>query len=269
MTELTTDHVEINGLDIAFRRKGEGPPIVLLHGFVGDGREWGPVMDELSDRFAVVAWDAPGSGRSSDPPASFRMPDFADCLAGFIGAIGLGRPHVIGLSFGGTLALELYRRHPELPRTLILAGAYAGWAGSLGAEGRDQRLARTLEFAALPPRQFVEAMLPSMMSASAAEDRQAELAAIMAELHPSGFLTMAHAVAEADLRDVLPRIEVPTLVLHGERDARASLAVAEDLHAAIPGSKMVVMPGLGHMSSFEAPEQFSAQVRSFLQEQPG
>jgi pimeloyl-ACP methyl ester carboxylesterase len=83
-----------------------------LHGFVGNSQEWRGQIDELSDAFTVVAWDAPGSGQSSDPPASFRMAQYADCLAGFVDALDLGRPHVIGLSFGGALALELYRRHP-------------------------------------------------------------------------------------------------------------------------------------------------------------
>ena len=82
----------------------------------------------------MVAWDAPGCGRSSDPPETFGMPEYADCLAAFIDALGLERPHVLGLSFGAVLALELYRRHPLVPRTLVLASAYAGWAGSLPAE---------------------------------------------------------------------------------------------------------------------------------------
>src|SRR2546427_6429206 len=98
---------------------------------VGDGREWRRQTDDLSDAFTVVAWDAPGSGRSSDPPESFRMPDYADCLAGFMEALGLRRPCIAGLSFGGALALELYRRHPTIPAALVLAGAYAGWSGSL------------------------------------------------------------------------------------------------------------------------------------------
>ena len=59
----------------------------------------------------MVAWDAPGCGRSSDPPEAFRMPEYADCLAAFVDALGLERPHVLGLSLGGALALELYRRH--------------------------------------------------------------------------------------------------------------------------------------------------------------
>lgn len=258
------DQLEVEGLRIAYERAGEGPPIVLLHGFVGDSREWRRQIDGLSDEFTVVAWDAPGSGRSSDPPESFRMPDYADCLAGFVDALGLGRPHVAGLSFGGGLALELYRRHPTIPMTLVLAAAYAGWAGSLPPEVVEQRLRQSLQLADRPPDQFVRAMIPTLFSESASAERVDEFAAIMSEFHPAGFRAMARSLAEADLRDVLPRIDVPTLLLYGDKDVRAPLNVAEDLHAAIPTSRLVVMPGVGHMSSLEAAERFNAEVRSFL-----
>lgn len=258
------DQLEVEGLRIAYERAGEGPPIVLLHGFVGDSREWRRQIDGLSDEFTVVAWDAPGSGRSSDPPESFRMPDYADCLAGFVDALGLGRPHVAGLSFGGGLALELYRRHPTIPMTLVLAAAYAGWAGSLPPEVVEQRLRQSLQLADRPPDQFVRAMIPTLFSESASAERVDEFAAIMSEFHPAGFRAMARSLAEADLRDVLPRIDVPTLLLYGDKDVRAPLNVAEDLHAAIPTSRLVVLPGVGHMSSLEAAERFNAEVRSFL-----
>ncbi len=259
-------HLQVGGLRIAFERKGAGPPIILLHGFVGDSREWRAQTDALSDAFTVVAWDAPGSGRSSDPPSSFRMPDFADYLARLVEALDLGRPHVVGLSFGAALALELYRRHPQLPRTLVLASAYAGWAGSLEPEARDRRLAASLEAADLPPDEFASALIGGMFSETAPQEKVVEFAALMAEFHPGGFRTMVRALAEADLRDMLPRIDVPTLLLYGDRDVRAPLSVAENLHAAIPRSRLVVMPGVGHMSSVESAERFTAEVRCFLRE---
>lgn len=258
------DQIEVEGLRIAYERGGEGPPLLLLHGFVGDSREWRRQIDGLSDEFTVVAWDAPGAGRSSDPPESFRMSDYADCLAGFVDALGLGRPHVAGLSFGGALALELYRRHPTIPMTLVLAGAYAGWAGSLPPEVVEQRLRLSLQLADLPPDQLVGTMIPTMFSETAPAEMVDGFAAIMSEFHPAGFRAMARSLAEADLRDVLPRIDVPTLLLYGDKDVRAPLNVAEELHAAIPVSRLVVMPDVGHMSNVEAAERFTTEVRSFL-----
>jgi len=260
--------VEIGGMRIWYERAGSGPLLVLVHGFVGDGRStWQHQIDDLSDEFTVVAWDGPGAGRSSDPPSSFRMPDYADCLAGFVDTLGLGRPHVAGLSFGGALALELFRRHPTMPTSLILAGAYAGWAGSLPPDAVTERLAKSLESAELPPADFATAMLPSMFSATAPADQVAEFVRSVAQFHPAGFRTMALASAEADLRDVLPRIDIPTLLLYGDQDVRAPMSVARALHAAIPDSTLVVMPGVGHASSVEAAGRFTTEVRDFLRVQ--
>ena len=259
------EQVEIAGLRIAYERAGSGPPLVLLHGFVGDGRStWRAQLADLSGEFGVVAWDAPGAGRSGDPPASFRLPEYADCLAAFIAELGLGRPHVAGLSFGGTLALELALRHPSMPRTLTLAGAYAGWAGSLPPDVATERLAQSLRASALAPALFVETMLPTMFSRAAPEDRVRQFAASVAAFHPAGFRTMARACAEADLREVLGRVTAPTLLLYGDEDVRAPLDVAEALHRAIPASKLVVLPGVGHVSSVEASERFTQELRSFL-----
>jgi pimeloyl-ACP methyl ester carboxylesterase len=258
------DTIDAGGHRIAYERRGEGPPMVLLHGYVGNRRTWRRQLEELSGEFTVVAWDAPGYGRSSDPPEGFRLADFADCLASLIEALGLGRPHVVGLSFGGGLALELYRRHPEIPRTLVLAGAYAGWAGSLPPDVVEYRLQQALRLADLPPERLVDELLPTLFSASAPQDLVDEFAAIMAEFHPAGLRANSRAFAEADLRDVLPRIDVPTLLLYGSEDARAPLSVGHELHAAIPGSRLVVLEGAGHVSCVEAAERFNAEVRAFL-----
>jgi pimeloyl-ACP methyl ester carboxylesterase len=261
------DQIDVGGLRIAYERAGDGPPLLLLHGFVGDGRAtWRHQIDGLSDAFTVIAWDAPGAGRSSDPPEYFRMPDYADCLAGFVDALGFPHAHVAGLSFGGALALELYRRHPAVPRTLVLAGAYAGWPGSLPREAAEQRLQQSLQFSDLPAAQFVAAMVASMFSESAPPERVAEFVASVSRFHPAGFRAMARSTAEADLRDVLARIDVPTLLLYGDKDVRAPLYVGEALHLAIPASRLVVLPGVGHVSSVEAAERFTSEVRAFLHE---
>ncbi len=108
-------------------------------------------------------------------------------------------------------------------------------------------------------------LLPTMFSASAATDRVAAFGADMAEkFRPAGFRAMAIASAEADLRDVLPQVDVPTVILHGAEDVRAPREVADALCAAIPTSRMVVLPEVGHVSCVEASERFTAEVREFL-----
>jgi pimeloyl-ACP methyl ester carboxylesterase len=258
--------IEVEGLRIAYERAGDGPPLVLLHGYVGDGQTtWRRQIEGLSDEFTVVAWDAPGAGRSSDPPESFGMAGYADCLAGFVKGLGLEKPHVAGLSFGGALALELCHRHSDTPMTLILASAYAGWAGSLPADVAEQRLQQALDLANLSPEEFVGALLPTMFSEATPQESVDEFGAAMLAFHPAGFRAMARASAE-DLRDVLPRIRAPTLLVYGDKDVRAPLNVAENLHAALAGSTLVVLPDTGHLCNIEAPEEFNRVVRDFLRD---
>ena len=259
------DQVEVDGLQVAYERAGSGPPLMLLPGFVGDGRStWAHQLDELSDEFTVVAWDNPGAGHSSTPPDSWRLPDYADCLAGFLQAVGLDRPHLVGLSFGGSLALELFRRHPTIPRSMVLASAYAGWAGSLDPQEVEERLRVCLRLADLPPLQFAAGLLPSMFSESAPPEAVEAFATSVGATTPDGFRVMSHSAAEADLRDVLADVDVPVLLLYGDQDVRAPRKVADALHSAIPGSRLVMMPGVGHVSTVEAPERFCAEVRHFL-----
>jgi pimeloyl-ACP methyl ester carboxylesterase len=211
----------------------------------------------------VVAWDAPGAGRSDDPPEGFGMAGYADALAGFLDRLGLHRPHVVGLSFGGALALAMYGRHPGMPATLVLASAYAGWVGSLPAEVARRRLEDSLALAELDGDEVAAALLPTMFAPGTPRAAVEEFAAVVRTFHPDGFRAMARASA-TDLREILPRVTVPTLVVHGNRDTRAPRAVADHLHAAIAGSTLTVLPGAGHLCQLEAPVAFNRAVRTFL-----
>ena len=198
------DMVEVDGLQIAYERAGSGPALVLLHGYVGDGpTTWRRQLDGLSDEFTVVAWDAPGAGRSTDPPERFGLDGYADCLAGFLETLGLDTACVAGLSFGGILALALQRRHSAMSSALILASAYAGWAGSLPPEVAEQRLRQALALADGTPEAFVDALLPTMFSKTMPRETVDDFRASMQAFHPRGFRAMARASAE-DVRDVLP-----------------------------------------------------------------
>ncbi|MCA1708599.1 MAG: alpha/beta hydrolase, partial [Actinobacteria bacterium] len=153
---------------MAYQREGRGEPLLLLHGFFGDSRVWRLQFKDLADEYELVAWDTPGCGQSTDPPESFRMAEYAGCLRRLVAHLGLERPNVLGLSFGSTLALELYRQSPELVKTLVLAGAYAGWKGSLPAEVVEQRLRQTIPDLDLPADRVVAKYnSPGLLSESA------------------------------------------------------------------------------------------------------
>jgi len=257
----------LGNLRIVYRESGHGSPLVLLHGGGDDSRSWRWQIDGLADEFTVMAWDAPGCGSSSDVPQSWRMPDYADTLAEWLKAVGVEWPHILGLSWGSSVALEFYRRYPKVPASLILVGAYAGWAGSLPPEEVAARLESVLAAADLPREQLLTGW-PGVLSSSAPRELMDEMAEIWADnagsIHPGGYRAMVHSMAEADLRGVLPRIRIPTLLIYGELDQRAPLKVANELHTRIPSAKLVVIPGVGHLANVEAPDEFNDHVRQFI-----
>lgn len=200
------DAVPVAGLRIGYQRGGHGPALVLLHGAYEDSRSWRPQLEALSDEFTVFAWDAPGCGRSDDPPPDFSGQDLGDALAGFLREAVPGRPHVPGLSMGSGIALEFYRGYPEMPVSLVLASAYAGWAGSLPPEEVERRYAQVLAELGQPPEQFIPGWLPTLFTHRADPAVVQEAGAIMAGFHPAGMRALLTAIGRAVYRDVLPSI---------------------------------------------------------------
>ena len=258
----SVDAARLNGLEIAYERVGEGPPLVLVHGATVDGRMWQPQLDALADEFTVVAWDEPGAGSSSDLPADFGLADYASCLAALIEALELGSAHVAGLSWGGTIALELYRHHPGHVATLILVDTYAGWKGSLPEEEVRFRVAGVRAKLAAPADEF-DATPPGLFAGDPPAEFVPLLEEMAAAVRPESLRTQTSVMAEADQRDLLPRIGAPTLLIWGELDVRSPLGVAHQFEQAIPDAKLVVIPGAGHVSNLEQPERFNAAVRTF------
>ncbi len=263
------EHLVAADLSIGFERRGHGDPLLLLHGLPGDSRMWRRQIDDLADEFTVVAWDAPGCGQSSDPDDDFGLSDVAACLVSFIDALELGRPHVVGLSWGAGLALELYRIAPAAPASLVLASGYAGWAGSLPLAAVSQRLDAYLTAADAPREEALRTWGPGLFSPTAPAALVKEALAIASDFHPAALRSLARSFATTDLRDVLRAVEVPTLVLHGDADTRSPLDVGRALHAAIPRSELVVLPGVGHASNMQAPAAFNTEVRRFLRSLSG
>jgi pimeloyl-ACP methyl ester carboxylesterase len=251
-----------DGLEIAYARVGEGPPIVLVHGAAEDSRVWRPQLEALGDEFTLVAWDEPGAGRSSDLPAGFRLVDYANCLAALIKRLELGPSHVAGLSWGSTLVLELYRHHPELVATLILASAYAGWKGSLPREEVSARVEAVRQALDATAEAF-DLILPDLFADGPPAEFVPLLEEIAGDVRSQSLRTQARVMAKADQRDLLPRITVPTLLIWGELDARSPLSVASQFQRSVPDTTLVVIPGAGHVCQLERPEQFNRAVREF------
>lgn len=266
MTHTQLRHVDVGGRAIAYREAGDGTALVLLHGFLCDSRCWRRQLTGLRGRFRAIAWDAPGAGSSWDPPETFTTMDYAHCLASFLDAIDAACAHLVGLSWGGILAQEFYRVSPTRVRSLVLADTYAGWKGSFPEPVWRERLETCLRESTGPVDAVVARLLPGMFTDDVPVEVREELGAIMSEFHPVGFRVMSRSSASMDTRALLPRIDVPTLVLWGADDRRSPMHVAEQLRTAIPGAELAIIPEAGHVSNMEQPDAFNACVGRFCLE---
>jgi pimeloyl-ACP methyl ester carboxylesterase len=254
---------KVNGLDVAYERAGSGPPLVLLHGIGSNKRSWRYQLAQLSDEFTVVAWDAPGFGGSSDPPAGTTMDDQAAYLDGLLDNLGFDQAHICGLSWGGLLAQVYYRHYPQRVQSLVLADTFSG-GRSRSEEARQQNLQMRLRMAEEDPIEMSRKRAPALLSPNAPAQLVDEVASIAAERHAEGYRIAAIASSEADTRDVHPTIRVPTLVIWGEFDGVTSREEAELMRDHIPDAQLVVIQGAGHVSNQEQPAQFNDAVRTFL-----
>ena len=254
---------EIRGVRIAYRRAGQGPPLVLLHGIGGNAGQWAHQLGGLAGEFTVVAWDAPGYGGSADPEGAWAMADYADHLAGLLDVLGLAGVHLLGQSWGGVLAQEFYRRHPERVASLLLVNTFgAGMQPEAERQASLEGRLRALE--TMTPAEMAARRAPLLVAPGTSAAVLAEVEAMLAEIHPAGYRVAAIALAEADARDVLPRVAVPVLVVAGDYDTVVPPAASEALRDAIPGAGFAVVAGTGHLSSQERPDAFNALVRDFL-----
>jgi pimeloyl-ACP methyl ester carboxylesterase len=247
------------GVEIAYERRGEGPPLVLVHGAAEDHRSWRFQLDDLSEVATVVAWDEPGCGGSSDPIEGVDLTGLALSLAALVET--LGHAHVLGFSWGGTLVLELWRQRPDLIDSLVLADTYAGWRGSLPAREVEARVASV---AAALDAEDPDPSVTGLFSGPPPPEAVALLAEMAADVRPATLGRSLALMAGADLSDLLPTIDVPTLLIWGEDDVRSPLSVAHAFEAAIPGARLEVIPGAGHATHLEQPKAFTAAVRSWI-----
>jgi pimeloyl-ACP methyl ester carboxylesterase len=175
--------------------------------------------------------------------------------------------HVAGLSWGGTVAQELYRNHPGLVATLVLIDTYAGWRGSLSAEEVRARVQGMREMLGAAPEEF-DPSVPGLFAGDAPAEFLALLEEMAADVRPESLSRRLAIMAETDQRDLLPQIAVPTLLLWGELDTRSPLTVARQFERAIPDTRLIVIPGAGHLSNLEQPELTNKAIREFCRAHP-
>lgn len=250
------------GLRIAYRRRGSGTALLLMHGALEDSRIWGAEFDRFATHADTIAWDAPGCGGSGDVPRSWDEHDWASAAAGFIEGLELRRPVIVGLSLGSILALLTARDHLDLVGGLVLVGAYAGWAGSLDPEMLAERVRSVEATIDRPMGEWAEGFLDSVYAPDA-DPRGRRLArSLLADWRPATTRALL-PVLQLDLRAALPAITVPTLVVRGSRDVRSPRSASLAMTDAMPHARFAEIEGAGH--DCNGPE-LGALVAEFIAE---
>ncbi len=262
--------VNVKNLNIYFEEAGAGQTaLVCLHGISSNSRSWRHQLAGMSDLYRVIAWDAPGYGQSDDPPNPVMMADFADYLVGLLDKLELAKVVIMGLSMGGVLAQEFYRRHSERVLALVLADTNCGGGARPEAERKTRLEARLKAIDTMSPVEIARERGPALLSPEAPPDLVAEVTAMVSQIHPAGYRYAAIALDGADTRAVLPTVNVPTLILWGDKDTIAPHPEAHAIYQAVTGAKFAVIGGAGHLSNLEQPEQFNKSVKAFLEKLGG
>jgi pimeloyl-ACP methyl ester carboxylesterase len=247
-----------------YEDRGRGRPVVLLHAFPLDKQMWRPQIEALSERYRLIAADYRGFGGTSGLIST--IDELADDLAALLEALSVREPVMVcGLSMGGYIALAFARRYSDRLAALILADTRAEPDSPEGRAGRDQMI----EFAGTHPAgDVLEQMLPRLISSQTLANRPdavQEIRRIASAQSSAAFVAALRALRDRpDARPGLSAIRVPTLVVVGADDAVTPPSAADLLAATIPGASRVVIPGAGHLSNIERPEEFTAAVEAFL-----
>jgi pimeloyl-ACP methyl ester carboxylesterase len=246
---------------LAYDEAGSGTLLTFLHGVGSDRRTWAGQINRFARSHRVLAPDLRGHGDSRAAAASISIERFASDCTALIEHSSTGPAHVCGLSMGAIVALQLWAQRPDLVRSLVLADSWAHHPEA--AAGLEARLAA---IDATPLRELAEQRMPAVLGPGAAPSLVRRAVEVMAGKEPAAYRRSNQVLWGADMRAVAAGVRVPTLVLVGERDTITPPPLSEQLANLIPGARLAVIPGAGHLSNEEDPDAFDRLLAAFLQE---
>jgi pimeloyl-ACP methyl ester carboxylesterase len=253
----TVGNTRINVID-----EGVGDPVVFLHSNTFSWRNWIPQLDALSDRWRCIALDLRGYG-SSDRTQPLGIEQYAHDVAETCATLGIERTHVVGISLGGVVAQALAIHHPTLVHGLVLANTTTGSDPTVA--DRLRQVAATIRDSGL--ESVLAGSFEASFSARFRAQHPDQVRALRREFGSTDPLVVAatiESLAGYDHAPKLSSIASPTLVIHGEEDALMGPQNSEFLAATIPGARLVVLDGAGHLSNIEVPDAFNRELVSFL-----
>lgn len=250
-------------MDINVVDKGAGPTVLCLHGIGSSSASFEPQMAELAGELRLLAWDAPGYAASADLDAPLDMDGYADAAAEVVRRHAGGPVHVLGVSWGGVIALRLALRHPDLVTSLVIADSTRGSGQCEDGAAKMRDRARELE--QVGTEAFAAARARRLVSPAASEELVDAVAREMAgALRLPGYRSATEAMATTDLTHELAAISTPTLVLCGEDDQVTGVAESQAIAGGIKDAVFVTLRSAGHLANQEQPESFNAWLSAFV-----
>jgi len=252
--------VNVNGYDIRFVEQGSGQPMVFLHGNSSCSVAWERQFEEFAKDFRCIAYDSVNHGMSANSPRDEDEPDRADELEGFLSALGIERPILVGNSMGGNTALRYGARHPEAARALVISGAgVRSGEGAVPAAPKPLDLERLyIPFGASFTPEFQQQQPDQYERYFRIRSTATRIEALRHPRRPSA----ATAEERTTLIDRVKAIKSPMLILTGDLDF--ALDAARALRDVRPDAKYVQVPGAPHNAYFENPPEWNAPVRAFV-----
>lgn len=256
----------VRGIELAYDDEGAGDALVLLHGFPFNRSMWRAQVEALSASVRVVAPDLRGHGGTTATEGAATMEEMARDVAALLDELGVGRATVGGLSMGGYVALAFYELFRERVGALVLADTRAEADTEEARRTREETARRALSEGM---QAIADAMLPKLLAPAtlAARPETVELVrGMILGTSPEGAAAALRGMAaRKDRTALLAGIDVPTLILVGGEDALTPPAMSEAMRGAIPGARMEVIGGAGHVSNVERPAEFNSALARFLE----
>jgi 3-oxoadipate enol-lactonase len=245
---------------------GAGEPILFVHGFPLNHSMWQAQLTALADGHRVIAPDLRGFGGSMVTEGTVTMEQFADDCAALLDALKIHEPITFcGLSMGGYVGWQFFRRHRDRLKRLVLCDTRAVADSPEAAETR-RKMAEHVTQAGTEA--VAKAMLPKLFAAATLEQQPATVAAVQRMIltsPPAGIAAAQRGMAaRPDVRAWLPTMDVPTLVIVGEEDAISPPEEMRQLADAIPGATFVKVSAAGHMAPMENPTAVNTAIREFM-----
>lgn len=262
--------VIIHGSSIAVDDVGQGEPLLFVHGFPLNRRMWQAQTAAFAGTHRVIAPDLRGFGESTGAPPLTTMDEHADDLAVLLDALGVPEPVTLcGLSMGGYIAFAFFQRHRARLARLILCDTRADADSAEKKISREQMAQDVLQSGT---GGLVQAMPASLLSEHTIAERPDIVAAVrqmIGEAPPVAVAAALRGMAlRPDVTEMLPQIDVPTLVVCGEADSISPVAVMEPLAAAIPNAIFASIPLAGHLAPIENAESVNGTIRRFIEQNP-